>query len=308
MLGLKAETKLVSKTMIGASFKRPLGNAASTQSKRHKANDLSQVHFLRQRESQLMKEGFKYIIGTDEAGRGPLAGPVVAAACYVPPHIVIDGVGDSKALTEEQREDCFRQLTSHPKILFGISIQDNHVIDKINILAASLRAMAESVAKIDSKMVSYVLVDGNRDPPFPKDLPFETVVKGDSSCYCIAAASIIAKVTRDHIMDDLDKKYPLYQLAQHKGYPTAAHRALVLKHGPSEVHRITFAPIKDMEGVDLTGTYIDPINIAKRKIEKKKQAMALRSKAMEKKRASVAKSCKKLTDFFFKRKAASTKD
>jgi len=284
------------------SGKRALSNGVNKESKRRKAN-LSAVASLRKRESQLIKQGYKFVVGTDEAGRGPLAGPVVAAACYVPPEIEVKGIGDSKALTEEQREECFKELTTNPKILYGVSIQDNKVIDRINILAAALRAMVESVAKIEKKKVSYVLVDGNRDPPFPDDLPFETVIKGDAKCYCIAAASIIAKVTRDHIMEDLDKEYPQYLLAKHKGYPTAEHKALVLKHGPSPIHRITFAPIKDMEGVDLTGTYRDPVNIAKRKREKKEQAML----AKKKKKESMGKNSRKLTDFFRGKSAATKK-
>jgi len=281
---------------IIASGKRVLINASKSQSKRHKMDYSSIVAALRKRESELRKQGFKYVVGTDEAGRGPLAGPVVAAACYVPPDIVVTGVGDSKALTEEEREKCFKELTTNPKILYGVSIQDHHVIDRINILAASLRAMVESVAQIQKKKL-YVLVDGNRDPPFPENIPFETVVKGDSKCYCIAAASIIAKVTRDHIMDDLDKKYPQYQLAKHKGYGTAEHRELILKHGPSPIHRITFAPIKDMEGIDLTGTYIDPVNVAKRLIEKKEHTKLEKNKKL-------SRNCRKLTDFFSLKKAA----
>jgi len=263
-----------------------MNKLSCSKSKRKRVNHLSEVEALRSREKQLIKKGFKYIVATDEAGRGPLAGPVVAAACYVPPDIVIERVGDSKGLTEEQREECFKQLTNNPRILYGVSIQDHHVVDRINILAASLLAMAESVAKIDKKMVSYVLVDGNRDPPFPTDVPFETVVKGDSKCYCIAAASIIAKVTRDRIMVSLDKKYPKYLLAQHKGYPTASHRALVLKYGPSPIHRITFAPIKNMKGVDLTVTYIDPLIVAKRKENRKKVAKEARLAAKKKKNLS----------------------
>jgi len=283
---------------IIASGKRVLTNISKPQSKRHKVDYLSTVAALRKRESELTKQGFKYVVGTDEAGRGPLAGPVVAAACYIPPDIVITGIGDSKALTEEQREKCFKELTTNPRILYGVSVQGHHIIDRINILAAALRAMVESVAQIQKKEM-YVLVDGNRDPPFPENISFETVVKGDSKCYCIAAASIIAKVTRDHIMKDLDKRYPLYQLAKHKGYPTAEHKALVLKHGPSPIHRITFAPIKDMEGIDLTGTYIDPVNVAKRLIEKKKQVELEKKKKLLK----LSRNCMKLTDFFSRKNA-----
>jgi len=292
MMNKKTKRQSVSKTKKSVSQKRSTNKQSCSKSKRKKVNHLSEVKALRSRERQLIKKGFKYIVGTDEAGRGPLAGPVVAAACYVPPDIVIERVGDSKGLTEEQREECFEQLTNNPRILYGVSIQDHHVIDRINILAASLLAMVESVSKIDKKMVSYVLVDGNRDPPFPTDVPFETVVKGDSKCYCIAAASIIAKVTRDHIMVSLDKKYPKYLLAQHKGYPTASHRALVLKYGPSPIHRITFAPIRNMKGVDLTGTYIDPLIVAKRKENRKKLAKEARLAAKKKNNLSDEKSVK----------------
>jgi len=280
------------------SGKRALCNKSKRESKRRKVDYSSIVETLRKRESQLIEQGFKYVVGTDEAGRGPLAGPVVAAACYVPPGIVVAGVGDSKALTEEQREECFKELTTNPKILYGVSIQDNHVIDRINILAASLLAMVESVAQIKKNKL-YVLVDGNRDPPFPENIPFETVVKGDSKCYCIAAASIIAKVTRDHIMEDLDKRYPQYLLAKHKGYGTASHKALVHKYGPSPIHRITFAPIKNMKGIDLTGTYIDPVNVEKRRREKKEQGKLAKNKKLSRS----GKNSKKLTDFFSHAKA-----
>jgi len=205
----------------------------------------SLVSHLRSREKELVDKGFKYIVGTDEAGRGALAGPVVAAACYIPHDVVIQGVNDSKSLNLYSREECFKQLTSNPEILTGVSILDNEVIDRENIQKASLRAMVESVSEIGKENVDYVLVDGNRDPPF-EGIPFETVVKGDQQCYCIAAASIIAKVTRDRIMEQLHEEYPLYGFAQHKGYPTAVHRSLIFQYGPCLIHRKTFSPIKHM--------------------------------------------------------------
>jgi len=240
--------------------------------------ELELVTSMRTREDELASQGYKMVVGTDEAGRGPLAGPVVCAACWVPSDVIIPGIADSKALTEEQREKLYEKLTTHPKVIWEASVQDNHVIDDINILAASLKGMAESVEGL-STPADYVLVDGNRDPPFKEGLEFETVVKGDAKCYCIAAASIIAKVTRDRMMYKLDKKYPVYKLAQHKGYPTKLHKELVLKHGPSPIHRITFAPIKTMEGTDLTGTYWDPKRVVERKI-------AAQEAAKEKRRAA----------------------
>jgi len=240
-------------TTPGASVAPPEGTTPGN------AAESEAVKWMRRKERGLAKQGFKYVVGTDEAGRGPLAGPVVAGACWVPDDVVIEGIGDSKALKEEQREELYEKLTAHPKVKWAVSIQGPEVIDKINILAASMKAMVESVKKLDID-VDYVLVDGNRRPPFEEDLNAEPVVKGDKKCYCIAAASILAKVTRDRIMLDLDKKYPLYGLAGHKGYPTKEHKRLVMEHGPSEIHRKTFAPIKTMgdPAVWLKGTYLDP--------------------------------------------------
>jgi len=229
---------------------------------------------MRERELFLKEQGYKLVVGTDEAGRGPLAGPVVAGACYVPEHVVIPGIGDSKALNEEKREELYEILVNHPEVKWGVSILSNKVIDKINILNAAMLAMVRSVEDLATKFGSnpdYVLVDGNRNPPFAEnglDIENEPVIKGDAKCYCIAAASIIAKVTRDRIMVKLDKEYPGYDLAKHKGYATKGHQATVLKLGATEIHRKSFAPIKTMKGIDLTGTYLDPMlpeNIAKRK-------------------------------------------
>lgn len=198
---------------------------------------------------------------SDEAGRGPLAGPVVAAACYIPYDVpAIPGIHDSKALTEGDREAAYEVLINDPRIFYGVSIVSHTEIDQINILQASLTGMTRAANSLLDKFLPTLktsannsassldkfiaLVDGNK---IPQDLTIASqyVIKGDSKIYSIAAASIIAKVTRDRIMVELDAKYPIYFFAQHKGYPTAMHRALLLQHGPCDVHRITYAPVKN---------------------------------------------------------------
>ncbi|OWZ14810.1 Ribonuclease HII [Phytophthora megakarya] len=200
-------------------------------------------------ETRYEAKGYTTVIGVDEAGRGPLAGPVVAAACHVPLDVTIEGVDDSKKISEPQREELFELLTNHPKITYAVHVNSAQRIDEINILQASLESMTKSVNEVAEKLQqdkTFVLVDGNKLPP-TLELPAEAVVKGDSKVYSIAAASIIAKVTRDRLMREYDEKFPQYGLAQHKGYPTRAHVAAIAKHGPCEIHRMTFAPLKPKE-------------------------------------------------------------
>ncbi|KAK1930554.1 Ribonuclease HII [Phytophthora citrophthora] len=201
-------------------------------------------------ETRYEGKGYTTVIGVDEAGRGPLAGPVVAAACHVPLDVTVEGVDDSKKILEPQREKLYELLTSHPRITYAVHVNSAQRIDEINILQASLESMTKSVnevaEKLSQKVKTFVLVDGNKLPP-TLELPAEAVVKGDSKVYSIAAASIIAKVTRDRLMREYDEKFPLYGLAQHKGYPTKAHIAAIAKHGPCEIHRMTFAPLKPKE-------------------------------------------------------------
>jgi ribonuclease HII len=252
-----------------------------------------------------LKGNFTHVIGIDEAGRGPLAGPVVAAACYVSPGVEknIAGIMDSKALTKEKdREHIYEKLISTPGVCWGVSVVDHVEIDNINILQATLRGMTRATrVLLDQPPMSGVkgippdsctnatsrswggnttnmssssnsnsvdgsgngngngdgsctldpahclaLVDGNKTPD---DLYNTTgvegkfVIKGDSFVFSIAAASIIAKVTRDRIMKTLDKLYPMYGLGQHKGYPTSMHREMLNKFGPCPVHRLTYAPV-----------------------------------------------------------------
>jgi ribonuclease HII len=196
-------------------------------------------------EEKKIKKGYKVVVGVDEAGRGPLAGPVVAAACFVPLHVHIEGIHDSKKLNEEQRELLYEKLVNHPDVKYAVHVNSPQRIDEINILQASLESMVKASEQLDPP-ADFVFVDGNRMPPSIK-VEAETVIKGDSKVFSIAAASVIAKVTRDRLMVEYDKKYPMYGLAQHKGYPTVAHMSAISKHGPCEIHRMTFAPLRPKE-------------------------------------------------------------
>jgi ribonuclease HII len=180
--------------------------------------------------------GIEHIAGVDEAGRGPLAGPVVASAVIFPQGILIDGVNDSKKLTEKKREELFH--TIHEKALaVGVGIVGHDVIDKINILQASFLAMNKAIALLNVKP-QQLLVDGNffRHESFP----VENIIKGDSLSHSIAAASIIAKVTRDALMVEMHEQYPQYGFAKHKGYGTKAHIEAIRQHGYSPIHRRSF--------------------------------------------------------------------
>ena len=190
-------------------------------------------------EQWLMNKRAALVCGVDEAGRGPLAGPVTAAAVILDPENIPDGLHDSKKLTKKKREGLFLEILNSSVVSFA------HVgaptIDEINIREASLFAMTKSVLGLNAK-VTYALIDGNA---LPKNLPCPaaSLVKGDSRSLSIAAASIIAKVVRDQLMVRLDAQYPGYGLAGHKGYPTKAHREAVMELGPSRIHRRSFAPV-----------------------------------------------------------------
>ncbi len=194
------------------------------------------------------KRGLSRLAGVDEAGRGPLAGPVVAAAAILPEEWLEDDLpeplsrlNDSKKLTEKVREELFGVITASPAIEFGVSIVDAGVIDEINILQATHRAMNDALSQLDPKP-GHVLVDGN--PVQTLALPQTAIVKGDSKSFSIAAASIIAKVTRDRLMCEYHERWPDYGFAGHKGYGTAAHLAAIEAHGPSPIHRLSFAPLR----------------------------------------------------------------
>jgi ribonuclease HII len=179
------------------------------------------------------------VAGVDEAGRGPLAGPVIAAAVILDPRRPIDGLADSKKLTAIQREKLFQEIRQHA-LSWSVARATVLEIDQINILQASMQAMHRAVNGRHI-MPQYALIDGNKCPELP--CPAMAVVGGDAIKPEISAASIVAKVLRDRIMVMLDKKYPLYGFAKHKGYPTAMHVDALQCHGPSRVHRLTFAPV-----------------------------------------------------------------
>lgn len=183
--------------------------------------------------------GFACVCGIDEAGRGPWAGPVVAAAVVLDPKHIPNGLNDSKKLTEAKREALYPVIMAQAQV--GIGIADVARIDRDNILAATLWAMGEAVRSL-TIAPSLALVDGNRAPLLP--CPAETIIEGDGRSLSIAAASIIAKVTRDRMMVALDAIHPGYGFARHKGYGTADHQAALSKLGPCPAHRISFAPIK----------------------------------------------------------------
>ena len=202
-------------------------------------------------ENALWSREFTLVAGVDEAGRGPLAGPVVAAAVILPcawrdagfDERLVD-LNDSKQLTEAQRENFFQILTTHPSIRSAVAIVDAATIDDINILQATHRAMNNALAQLHPQP-QHVLVDGR--PVKTMTLPQTALVKGDSRSYSIAAASVLAKVTRDRMMLEFDAKFPGYGFAIHKGYGTPQHLAAITKLGPCPIHRMTFAPLKFCE-------------------------------------------------------------
>ncbi|MGN0181699.1 MAG: ribonuclease HII [Candidatus Ornithomonoglobus sp.] len=177
-----------------------------------------------------------YLAGIDEAGRGPLAGPVFAAAVILPDDVIIEGIDDSKKLSEKKREELF-DVIKEKALAWAVCAVDEKRIDEINILEATFEAMRGALSGLGVKP-DNALVDGNRDPGL--DIPCETVVKGDSKSMSVAAASILAKVSRDRFITDISEKYPEYGFAKHKGYGTKAHREALLKYGPCEIHRKTF--------------------------------------------------------------------
>ena len=181
-------------------------------------------------------EGVTYICGVDEAGRGPLAGPVCAAAVILPEHMQIPGLTDSKKLTDKKRRELY-PIIKEQAIAYGIGFASEKEIDEINILQATFLAMQRALDQL-SVRPDLALIDGNREKDF--GLPVKTVVKGDSLSANIAAASVLAKVTRDDLMEKMALEYPQYQFEIHKGYGTKAHYAALTEHGPSPIHRMTF--------------------------------------------------------------------
>ena len=187
-------------------------------------------------EAEAIEAGYKNICGVDEAGRGPLAGPVCAAAVILPPHLEIPGLDDSKKLSDKRRRELF-PVIKEQAIAYGIGLANHEEIDQINILQATFLAMRRALEQLNGK-AEFALIDGNRETDF--GLPVKTVVKGDSLSANIAAASVLAKVTRDDIMEAMAEEYPQYGFEIHKGYGTKAHYEALRNHGPSPIHRMSF--------------------------------------------------------------------
>jgi ribonuclease HII len=181
-------------------------------------------------------KGLTYIAGVDEAGRGPLAGPVVAAAVIFKPNTMLHGINDSKELSSQMREGLFDEIQQQA-VSVGVGIISHKTIDEINILQATMLAMKQAVEQL-SPTPEHLLIDGPRYTT--NHLPFTTIIDGDAKCFSIAAASIIAKVTRDRLMKEYDEQYPLYGFGQHKGYATKQHIKAIAKHGYCEIHRKSF--------------------------------------------------------------------
>jgi ribonuclease HII len=187
-------------------------------------------------ERQHFENGVNLLCGVDEAGRGPLAGPVCAAAVILPKELVIPGLNDSKKLSDKRRRELYDIITQQA-VSYGIAFATAEEIDEINILQATFLAMERAMAQLDPKP-ELALIDGNRAKDF--GLPVQTIVKGDSLSASIAAASILAKVTRDRYMEELAEQYPRYGFEVHKGYPTKRHYAAIAEFGPCPAHRRTF--------------------------------------------------------------------
>ena len=194
---------------------------------------------LLRQEKRLNRSGYRLVAGIDEAGRGPLAGPVVAGAVILRETSFRNEVNDSKKLSAKKRELAYEEIIR--KAIIGIGIVDEKTIDEINIYRATIRAMELAISELEVQP-DYAIVDGRMK--ISTACPVKCIIKGDSKSLSIAAASIIAKVTRDRIMEEQDKLYPQYGFARHKGYPTKDHKKALKDHGPSPIHRLTFNSVK----------------------------------------------------------------
>lgn len=201
-----------------------------------KDEELQRLKNMLEIENNLYNQGYKYICGVDEAGRGPLCGPVVAAAVILPKDICIEGVNDSKKLSEKKREKLYDDIMTRA-LAVGVGISDVDVIEKVNILNATKLAMIQAINNLQITP-DYVIVDGNQKIDIT--IPLDTVIKGDAKSESIACASIIAKVTRDRMLLKYDKEYPEYGFSKHKGYGTKLHIEAIKKYGITPIHRPSF--------------------------------------------------------------------
>ncbi len=202
-----------------------------------KEKEEQRLLILKEQEKQLREKGFKAICGIDEAGRGPLAGPVVVASVIMPENSMIEGVNDSKKISEKKREKLYDQILEEA-ISYGVGIIGQDEIDEINILNATKKALTLSLKELTTKP-DLIIVDALTHID-TMGIPYESIIKGDAKCYSIASASIIAKVTRDRIMREWDSVYPEYGFIQHKGYGTAKHISAIKEYGLCPIHRKSF--------------------------------------------------------------------
>jgi len=197
-----------------------------------------------QYEKELFKKGIEFVGGVDEVGRGPLVGPVVTACVVLPKDFVLEGLTDSKKLSEKKRDKFYEYIINNC-IAYAVGECSPEEIDQYNILEATKIAMGRAIDKVREQInLEYVLVDGNMKMNL--DLPYESIVKGDSKSISISAASVVAKVTRDRMMYELDKKYPMYGYGNHKGYPTKAHLEAINKYGLIAGYRKSYGPVQDV--------------------------------------------------------------
>lgn len=200
---------------------------------------------LYQYEHELEKEGIQYIGGVDEVGRGPLIGPVIAACCVLPADFHLEGLTDSKKLSEKKREKFYDYIKEHA-LAYGIGEVSPERIDEVNIYQATKEAMHMAIKQVQDQIpLEHVLIDAM---PLELDIPSTSIIKGDAKSISIAAASVLAKVTRDRMMIELDQKYPMYGFASHKGYPTKKHIEAIHQYGLIDGYRKTYGPIKEMVG------------------------------------------------------------
>ena len=198
---------------------------------------------LYQYEKELYQKKIHYIGGVDEVGRGPLVGPVVAACCVLPKDFVLEGLTDSKKLTEKKREQFYPYIMEHC-LAYGIGIVSPEIIDEINIYEATKIAMKQAIEEVQKKIpLEHVLIDAMK---LDLNIPSTSIIKGDAKSISIAAASVIAKITRDHMMIELDQKYPMYGYKNHKGYPTKKHIEAMKQYGLIEGYRKTYGPVKEI--------------------------------------------------------------
>lgn len=202
-----------------------------------KEKEIERLNNLKEIENNLHRKNYKYICGIDEAGRGPLAGPVVVAGVIMPENSMIEGVNDSKKISEKKRELLYDKIIEEA-ISYSIAIIDKDVIDEINILNATKRGVTDVIKGFD-KRPDLIIIDA-LEKIDTDGIKYESIIKGDAKCYSIGAASIIAKVTRDRIMRQWDEIYPQYGFAKHKGYGTAAHISAIKEFGLCPIHRISF--------------------------------------------------------------------